>query len=157
MAAQVHQLADSSELVRLAAVRFAMSVWFATTNTRAALVHAAVPRCRGLIFNQDMSLDNLRQKVIFHNSVDVWIALRAEKNKEWTNVSDYKKFISFLLENQLNMKTFGLCAHEAGDDEAEKTKFAESLAESKDDPNSAIYTIKLNNTALELIRRFDST
>lgn len=104
-----------------------------------------------------MSLDDLRQKVIFHNSVDVWIAVCAEKNKDWTDIYEYKKFISFLLENQLNMKTFGLCAHEAGDDEAEKTKFAESLAESKDDPNSAIYTIKLNDSALKLIRKFGST
>ncbi len=101
-----------------------------------------------------MHLDELRQKVIFHNSVDVWIASCAEKNLEWTDVNDYKKFISFLLENNLNMKAFALCAHEAGDDEAEKTKFAESLAESKDDPNSAIYTIKLNDTALELVRKF---
>ena len=101
-----------------------------------------------------MPLDDLRQKVIFHNSVDVWIASCAEKNRNWTNTDDYRKFISFLLENNLNMKTFALCAHEAGDDEAERTKFAESLAESKDDPNSAIYTIKLNDSALELVRMF---
>ena len=101
-----------------------------------------------------MSLDDLRQKVIFHNSVDVWIASCAEKNLDWTSTSDYKRFISYLLKNKLNMKAFVLCAHEAGDDEAEKTKFAESLEESKGDPNSAIYTIRLNDSALELIRRF---
>ncbi|MCY4492019.1 MAG: hypothetical protein OXC46_11265 [Thaumarchaeota archaeon] len=101
-----------------------------------------------------MSLDNLRQKVIFHNSVDVWIASCAERNQNWTDINDYKKFISFLLENKLNMKAFALCAHEAGDDEADRTKFAESLAEFKDDPNYSIYTIKLNDSALQIIRKF---
>lgn len=101
-----------------------------------------------------MSLSELRQKVIFHNSVDVWIAFCTEKNLNWTDVNEYKKFIAFLLENNLNMKAFALCAHEAGDDEAEKTKFAEALSESKDDPNSTIYTIKLNDSALKLIYEF---
>ena len=101
-----------------------------------------------------MSLDDLRQKVIFHNSVDIWIASCVEKCKDWMDVDGYRKFISFLLENNLNMKAFALCAHEAGDDQADKTKFAESLAELKDDPNSDIYTIKLNDSALEVIRRF---
>lgn len=101
-----------------------------------------------------MSLDYLRQKVIFHNSVDVWIASCAERGQNWTDTNSYKKFIAFLLEEKLNMKAFALCAHEAGDDEAEKTKFAESLAESNGDPNSAIYTIKLNDSALGIIRKF---
>lgn len=101
-----------------------------------------------------MSLSDLRQKVIFHNSVDVWIAFCAEKNYNWTNTNNYRKFIAFLLENNLNMKAFTLCAHEAGDDEAEKTKFAESLSNSTDDPNSKIYTIKLNDSAMNIICKF---
>jgi hypothetical protein len=32
-----------------------------------------------------MSLDEIRKKVIFHNSVDVWIAACAEKNASWNN------------------------------------------------------------------------
>ena len=101
-----------------------------------------------------MSLDALRRKVIFHNSVDVWIASCSERGQNWTDTTGYKKFIAFLLERGLNMKAFALCAHEAGDDEAERTKFAESLAESKDDPHTAIYTIKLNDPAIETIRKF---
>ncbi len=101
-----------------------------------------------------MSLDELRKKVIFHNSVDVWIASCAERGGDWTDTDGYRGFIAFLLENGLNMKAFSLCAHEAGDDEAERTRFAESLAGSGDDPNSSIYTIKLSDQALETIRRF---
>ena len=101
-----------------------------------------------------MSLDEIRKKVIFHNSVDVWIAACGEKNTVWTNPEDYKKFISYLLKNNLNLKAFNLCAHEAGATEEDKTKFTEILAETKDDPNSLTYTIKLNDSALDIIRNY---
>ena len=101
-----------------------------------------------------MSLDDIRKKVIFHNSVDVWIAACGEKNVPWTNTEDYKKFISHLLKNNLNLKAFNLCAHDAGATEEEKTKFAENLAETKDDPNSSIYTIKLTDSALGIVRSY---
>ena len=35
----------------------------------------------------------------------------------WTDPEDYKKFIAhLLLKNNLNLKAFNLCAHEAGAD-----------------------------------------
>ena len=101
-----------------------------------------------------MSLDDLRRKVIFHNSIDVWIASCAERGKNWADTDGYRRFVAFLLDNKMSMKAFALCAHEAGDDEAERTRFAESLSESKGDPNSAVYTIRLSDSALETIRRF---
>ena len=101
-----------------------------------------------------MSLDVIRKKVIFHNSIDVWIAACTEKNISWTNPQDYKKFIAYLLENNLNLKAFNLCTHEAGATEEEKTKFAEILSDTKDDPNSLTYTIRLTDSALELIRSY---
>ena len=102
-----------------------------------------------------MSLEEIRKKVIFHNSLDVWITACAEQNKSWTNPEEYKKFIAYLLQNNLNLKAFNLCAHDAGATEEEKTKFAETLAETKDtDPNSMVYTIKLSDSALDLIRGY---
>lgn len=102
-----------------------------------------------------MSLEEIRKKVIFHNSLDVWITACDERNKSWTNPEDYKKFIAYLLENNLNLKAFNLCAHDAGATEEEKTKFAEILAETKDsDPNSMVYTIKLSDSAVDLIRGY---
>lgn len=102
-----------------------------------------------------MSLEEIRKKVIFHNSVDVWIAACKEKNIPWTNTDNYKKFIAHLLKNNLNLKAFNLCAYEAGATEDEKTKFTEILAETKDDPNSLTYTIKLNDSALDIIRGYN--
>jgi len=103
-----------------------------------------------------MSLDLIRKKVIFHNSIDVWIAACTEKNISWTNPQDYKKFIAYLLENNLNLKAFNLCTHEAGATGEEKTKFAEILSETKDDPNSLTYTIRLNDSALDIIRSYST-
>ncbi|MBT3924399.1 MAG: hypothetical protein HOF28_00890, partial [Nitrosopumilus sp.] len=76
-----------------------------------------------------MSLDEIRKKVIFHNSVDVWIAACFEKKIPWTNPEDYKKFIKHLLSFNLNLKAFSLCAHDAGATEEEKTKFTDILFE----------------------------
>ncbi len=104
----------------------------------------------------ELSLDVIRKKVFFHNSIDVWISVCEEKNVEWFDTEQYKKFISYLLKNNLHLKAFNLCAHEAGATEEKKTKFADSLAETKDtDPNSATYTIKLNNTTIDTIRKFE--
>lgn len=102
-----------------------------------------------------MTLDDLKQKVIFHNSIDVWIASCEEKGVNWNNIDNYKRFIAFLKKNNLNLKAFNLCSHEAGAVEKEKTDFAERLRQ-LNDPDAATYTIKLNDNALELIRKFHS-
>ena len=102
-----------------------------------------------------MSLDDLRKQVAFHNSVDVWIASCHERNVDWTNPDDYRAFIAYLLKNNLNLKAFNLCAHEAGATDDAKTKLTEVLAQTKDvDPNSRNYTIRLSNSALDIIRRY---
>ena len=106
----------------------------------------------------ELSLDVIRKKVFFHNSIDVWISACDEKNIDWFNTENYKKFISYLLKNNLHLKTFNLCAHEAGATEEKKTKFADLLAETKNsDPNSATYTIKLNDNTIQVIRNFTFT
>ena len=103
----------------------------------------------------DLALDVIRKKVFFHNSVDVWISACDEKNIDWNNTENYKKFISYLLKNNLQLKAFNLCAHEAGAVEVEKTKFTELLSEEKNtNPNAATYTIKLNDKSIDLIRKF---
>ena len=106
----------------------------------------------------DLALDIIRKKVFFHNSVDVWISACDEKNIEWNSTENYKKFISYLLKNNLQLKAFNLCAHEAGAVEVEKTKFTELLSDEKNvDPNAATYTIKLNDKSIDLIRKFSIT
>jgi len=104
-----------------------------------------------------MTLEQLRKKVIYQNTIDTWIAACEEKNTDWYEVENYKKFIAFLTENKLNMKKFPLCVKEVGSEYErgrDKTKFAEMLSEIED-PNAAAYTVKLNDDAVELIRKFE--
>jgi len=103
----------------------------------------------------NLALDVIRKKVFFHNSIDVWISACAENNIDWFNTKNYKKFIEYLLKNNLHLKSFNLCSHEAGATEEKKTKFTDLLAEIRDsDPNAATYTIKLNDASIDLIRKF---
>ena len=103
----------------------------------------------------ELALDIIRKRVFFHNSIDVWISACEENNIDWFNAEEYKKFIAYLLKNNLHLKAFNLCSHEAGATEEKKSKFAEILAETKDsDPNAATYTIKLNDESIATIRKF---
>lgn len=104
-----------------------------------------------------MSLDELRKKAIYQNTIDTWIAACEEKNKDWYKAEDYKKFIVYLRKNQLKMQKFPLCVKETGgmyERGRDKTKFAEILS-TLEDENAAAYTIKLNDTTVELIRNFE--
>ena len=106
-----------------------------------------------------MSLDKLRTQVIYQNSIDIWIAACEEKNIDWYETENYKKFIAHLFKNGLALKKFPLCVKETGgmyERGKDKTTFAESLA-NMTDPNAAAYTIKLNDQALKVIRDFSFT
>ena len=103
----------------------------------------------------ELALDVIRKRVFFHNSIDVWISACEENNIDWFNAEEYKKFIAHLLKNNLHLKAFNLCTHEAGATEEKKSKFAEILGETKNsDPNAATYTIKLNDESIATIRKF---
>ena len=103
----------------------------------------------------NLALDVIRKKVVYQNTVDIWIAMCQEQNVDWNNTETYKKFIAYLLKNNLQLKAFNLCTHEAGATEEKKSKFAELLGETKDsDPNAATYTIRLNDNSIAMIRKF---
>ena len=107
---------------------------------------------------QELALDEIRKKVIYQNTVDIWIAVCQEQGTEWHDPEKYKKFIQYLLKSNLQMKKFPLCIKESGGDYErgkDKTTFGEKLSESNDE-NSAAYTIKLNDDATNIIRKFES-
>ena len=103
-----------------------------------------------------MTLEDLRKKVLYQNSLDVWIGVCEEKNLLWGETESYKKFIDFLQHQNLNMKQFPLCVSESDssiESNKEKAIFAETLSETKD-PKCATYTIKLSDSTIDLIRKF---
>jgi hypothetical protein len=104
-----------------------------------------------------MTLDDLRQKVIYQNTLDVWVGACEEKNIIWNDTESYKKFIDYLLNQNLSMKKFPLCVSDSDsqlESAREKAKFAEILSETKE-PNCATYTVRLNDSTIDLIRKFD--
>lgn len=104
-----------------------------------------------------MTLEDLRKKVLYQNSLDVWIGICREKNITWREIENYAKFIRFLQDKNVNMKPFPLCVSESDssiEENKEKAKFAESLSEKKD-PNCSTYTLKLNDSTMNIIRQFE--
>ena len=104
-----------------------------------------------------MTLEELRKKVLYQNSIEIWIGISEEEKIDWVDTENYKKFIAFLLKNKLNMKQMSICFDES--DTASygghsKKVFANNLA-AINDVNSHCYSIKLNDGAIELIRKFD--
>ena len=74
----------------------------------------ACPRCGSKMQRPDfqrikMALDEIRKKVLYQNSIEVWIGISKEKNIDWVDTENYKKFIAFLLKNNLNMKQMSIC------------------------------------------------
>ena len=51
-----------------------------------------------------MALEELRKKVLYQNSIEIWIGISKEKNIDWVDTDRYQKFIEFLLKNNQNMK-----------------------------------------------------
>ncbi len=137
----------------------AMCALFAATNTKVVLVLDVAPKCSVQIFNSErkMALEELRKKVLYQNSIEIWIGISKEKNIDWVDTDNYKKFIAFLLKNNLNMKQMSICFDEsdkASEGGHSKKVFANKLAAINDE-NSFCYSIKLNDGAIELIRKFD--
>lgn len=104
-----------------------------------------------------MALEELRQKVLYQNSIEIWIGVCKEKNIDWFQTENYQKFIAFLRKNNLNMKQMPICFDEsdkATEDGHSKKVFANNLAAINDE-DSSCYSIKLNDANIELIRKFD--
>lgn len=104
-----------------------------------------------------MTLENLRQKVIYQNTIDVWIGICQEKNLNWNVPDNYKKFIDYLLKQKINMKKFPLCVSDSESElelSKQKVKFAETLSEDKNS-QSETYTIRLNDSTIDVIRKFN--
>jgi hypothetical protein len=101
-----------------------------------------------------MSLEELKSKALFQNTIDVWIMLCKEKNKEWYDIDAYIKFIKYLKDNNVKINAFPLCVKESTNIERgkDKSRFLDELSRIG---TSMIYTIKLDSKNLSIIRTFE--
>lgn len=103
-----------------------------------------------------LSLEHLRDKAFFQNSIDVWIMLCEEKNWEYSDTNNYLKFIDHLFSKGLKIQRFPLCIKESGgmfERGKNKTYFLEQLSKIQSD-NASAFTIKLTESAIATIREF---
>jgi len=104
-----------------------------------------------------MTLEELRNKALFQNTIDTWIMLCEEKNTDWYSAEKYMKFVSHLFQSGLKLQKFPLCIKESGGMHQrgkDKTQFAEMLSQSTD-PNAAAYTLRLSDETIKLLREFN--
>ena len=104
-----------------------------------------------------MILEELRKKALYQNSIEIWIGISEEKKIDWVNTNHYQKFIAFLLKNELSLKQMTICFDESDNARYGKKKkkvFANDLA-AINNVNSHCYSIKLKDSAIELIRKFE--
>lgn len=103
-----------------------------------------------------MSLEKLRSKAFFQNTIDVWISYSEERGWDWYDLDAYQNFISYLRSKNVSLQKFPLCIKESGglyERGRDKTKFLEELSHLSSD-DTAAYTIKLSGAHLSTIRSF---
>jgi hypothetical protein len=103
-----------------------------------------------------LSLEDLRDKAFFQNSIDVWIMLCEEKKWDYSNIKNYLNFIDYLFSNNIKIQRFPLCIKESGgmyERGKDKTAFLENLSKIQSD-NASAFTIKLTENTLSTIRAF---
>ena len=103
-----------------------------------------------------MTLEQLRQKAFFQNTVDVWISYCEERQWEWYNLDAYRRFIGHLNAKGIKMQKFPLCIKESGgmyERGKDKTQFLDELSKLSSD-DAAAYTVKLSGDVVAAIRSF---
>jgi hypothetical protein len=103
-----------------------------------------------------MTLEELRQKAFFQNTIDVWIAYSEERGWDWYNIDAYRLFIEHLLSKGIKMQKFPLCIKESGgtyERGKDKTQFLDQLSKISAADTGA-YTIKLTGETIGTIRLF---
>jgi hypothetical protein len=132
-----------------------MSVSPAAIGSKAALARAAEVKCAGRISNQ-MTLEQLRERAFFQNTIDVWIMYCEERDWDWYNIDAYRHFISHLSSKGIKMQKFPLCIKESGgmyERGKDKVKFLDDLSKIPQE-DAAAYTLKLSGDTISAIRSF---
>jgi len=105
-----------------------------------------------------MTLEELRQKAFFQNTIDIWIMYCAERDWDWYNIDTYRRFISHLSSKGVKMQKFPLCIKESGgmyERGKDKSQFLDQLSKIPSDDASA-YTLKLSADVIASIRSFSN-
>ena len=101
-----------------------------------------------------MTLEDLRQKAFFQNTIDVWIAYSEERGWDWYNIDAYRCFIGHLISKGIKMQTFPLCFKDSGrtyDRRKNKRQFLHHLSKISAE-DAAAYSVKVTAETIGAIR-----
>lgn len=87
------------------------------------------------------NIDELRQALLFNNTLDVWTALCSERAKEWRNLEAYNRFLEHLSKVGVKLDVSVVCPPIKG--------FSEK-------PPKA-FNIRLDDNTVQKIRQFEAT
>jgi len=103
-----------------------------------------------------MTLEELRQKAFFQNTIDVWIVYSEERGWDWYNIDAYRSFIEHLSSKGIKMEKFPLSVKESGgtyERGKDKAQFLDHLSKISS-ADAAAYTVKLTSETIGAIRLF---
>ena len=86
------------------------------------------------------NVEELRQSLLYNNTLEVWMALCSERGKEWRNIEEYGKFLTHLSNIGVKLDLSVVCPPIKG--------FSEK-------PPKA-FNIKLDNDTIRKIRAFEN-
>lgn len=101
-------------------------------------------------------LEELKSRALFQNTIDIWISLCKEKDREWYDINAYRAFIRYLRDNKVKMNKFPLCVKESTSNVErgrDKTEFLDELSKLSEE-DAMVYTVRLDAKTLSLIRAF---
>jgi hypothetical protein len=87
------------------------------------------------------NLEQLRQSLLYNNTLEVWTALCAERKSEWKNLEEYQKFLDHLKNQGIKLDVSVVCPPIKG---------------FSDKPPKA-FNIKLDSENIRKIRTFSSS
>ena len=96
-----------------------------------------------------MSLEKLSKNLLYNSIIEVWIALGNDLNYDWQNLKMFNSFISFLQNNNFEIKSLGVCPSGSGP----KEQFEKRTSILLGNPNSS-FVIKTNSETLDKLSKF---
>ena len=101
-------------------------------------------------------LEELKSKALFQNTIDVWISLCKEEDRDWYDIDAYRAFIRYLKSNKVKMNKFPLCVKESTsniEQGRDKAEFLDDLSKLSEE-DAMVYTVRLDEKNLTIIRSF---
>ncbi|HZW56086.1 MAG TPA: hypothetical protein VFF30_07345 [Nitrososphaerales archaeon] len=87
------------------------------------------------------SVEELRQSLLYNNTLEVWMALCSERGKDWRNLEQYSKFLDHLSKSGIRLDVSVVCPPIKG---------------FSDKPPKA-YNIKLDQNNIQKIKLFEDS